>query len=350
VALKAARPGHGLPSSGPSLRLGVTPTLPPEELEPDVDTSDSPAQPRSSRTALGRWFDALGRGAKWLLGIILVALVGALVTALVASWIPSAELSAHLTDVSIDRNVTLAEFEARNGTPSAAIVRLVAQTTDPATDTPTPSPSPTPEPTLTPEPTPSVDDDTLVEPTFSPRERERLDMGLRRALADPSVPDLKLGSACSRDVSSSECGLHSLQRSLQLVDEEGQPSTVRPAKVADGLVKILRGTRMQPLDAQGKREPVGVTVNFNASLTGFDGKRVDVRWSLYNATDRRRVPHAWLRNQTALFLKGKADMHNRSDQFWAPIPKAKGPYFIRVSVYDADDDTRLDYANTARFR
>lgn len=345
-----ASPGRGLPSSGASLRLGVTPTLPPEDVEPDVNTSDSPVQPRSSRTALGRWFDPLGRGAKWLLGIILVALVGALVTALVASWIPSAALSAQLSDVSIDRNVTLAEFEARNRTDSAAIVRLVAQTTDPETDTPTPSPSTTPEPTLTPEPTPSVDDDPVVGPTFSDRERDRFDTGLRRALTDPSVPDVELGSACSRDVSSSECGLHSLQRSLQVVDGEGQPSTVQPAKVANGLVKILRGTRMQPVDGLGKREPVGVTVNFNASLTGFDGKRVDVRWSLYNATDRRRVPHAWLRNQTALFLKGKADMHKRSDQFWAPLPKAKGPYFIRVSVYDADDDTRLDYANTAQFR
>ena len=279
--------------------------------------------------------------------MILVAVVGAVVAALVANWTPSAELSAQLTDVSIDRNVTLAEFEARNPTDSAAVVRLVAQT-----DTPTPSPSPstTPEPTLTPEPTPSADEDPLVEPTFSARERERLDAGLRRALADPSVPATELGSACSRDVSSSDCGLHSLQRSLQVVDAEGQPSAVQPGKVADGLVKILRGTRMQPVHGTGKREPVGVTVNFNALLTGFDGKRVDVRWSLYNSTGRKRVPHAWLRNQTALFLKGKADTHKRSDQFWAPIPKAKGPYFIRVSVYDADDDTRLDYANTARFR
>lgn len=350
VALKAASPGHGLPSSAPSLRLGVTPTLPPEDVEPDANTSDSPAQRRSSRTALRRWFDTLGRGAKWLLGIMLVALVGALVTALVASWMPSTELSAQLTAVSIDRNVTLAEFEARNGTDSAAIVRLVAQTTDPETETPTPSPSTTPEPTMTPEPTPSVEDDPVVEPTFSDRERERLDTGLRRALADPSVPDVELGSACSRDVSSSECGLHSLQRSLQVVDAEGQPSTVQPAKVANGLVKILRGTRMQPVGGHGKREPVGVTVNFNASLTGFDGKRVDVRWSLYNAARRGRVPHAWLRNQTALFLKGKAETHRRSDQFWAPIPKAKGLYFIRVSVYDADDGTRLDYADTSRFR
>ena len=336
-----------MPSSEPSPRLGVTPTLPPEDVEPDGDTSDSPARLRSPRTALGSWFDTLGRGAKWLLGIVVVALVGALVTALVASWTPSAELGAELSNVRIDRNVTLAEYEARNRTDSAAIIRLVAQTTD----TPTPSPTTTPEPTLTPEPTPSEgDDDPVVDPTFSERDRKRLDTGLQRALEDPSLPDVELGGACSGGVSSSDCGLHSLQKSLKVVDEDGRPSAVQPAKVAGGLVKILRGTRMQPVDGHDKLEPVGVTVNFNAALTGFDGKRVAVRWSLYTATGRRRVPHAWLGNQNALFLKGKADMHNSSDQFWAPIPRAEGPYFIRVSVYDADDDTRLDYANTGRFR
>ena len=272
----------------------------------------------------------------------MVALVGALVTALVASWTPSAELGAELSDVKIDRNVTLSEFETRTSSDGAAVIRLVAQTTD----TPTPSPTTSPEPTPTPTPR---EDDPVVDPTFSKGERERLDTGLQRALEDPSVSDVELGSACSGDVTSSDCGLHSLQKSLQVVDDNGKPGAVQPAKVAGGLVKILRGTRLRPV-AQGKLEPVGVTVNFNAALTGFDGKRVDVRWSLYTATGRRRVPHAWLRNQTALFLRGKADKHNRSDLFWAPIPKAKGPYFIRVGVYDADDDTRLDYADTASFR
>jgi hypothetical protein len=38
-----------------------------------------------------------------------------------------------------------------------------------------------------------------------------------------------------------------------------------------------------------------------------------------------------------------------SDDFWAPIPKLKGPFFIRVGVYDAHGE-RLDYADTQRFR
>jgi hypothetical protein len=107
---------------------------------------------------------------------------------------------------------------------------------------------------------------------------------------------------------------------------------------------------MQPVHGTGKREPVGVTVNFNALLTGFDGKRVDVRWSLYTRPAASASRTRGCATRPPLFLKGKADTHKRSDQFWAPIPKAKGPYFIRVSVYDADDDTRLDYANTRRFR
>jgi hypothetical protein len=120
--------------------------------------------------------------------------------------------------------------------------------------------------------------------------------------------------------------------------------------VARRLARVFDRTRTQPaLSDPGKRELVGVTVNFNVSMTGFNDGRVDIRWSLYRAGGGGVVPRDWLRNQRAVSLRGEAEQDSGSDQFWVPLPSVKGPYFIRLGVYD-EDDTRLDYANTPRFR
>jgi hypothetical protein len=92
---------------------------------------------------------------------------------------------------------------------------------------------------------------------------------------------------------------------------------------------------------------VGVMVTFNISLTGFDDDRTDVRWSLYSAGAGSVVPRAWLRSQLALSLRGTADDDGGSFDFWVPLPRKPGPYFVRLGVYD--DNTRLDYANTGPF-
>ena len=92
-----------------------------------------------------------------------------------------------------------------------------------------------------------------------------------------------------------------------------------------------------------------MTINFNVALTGFDGESADVRWSLYSKNGQRPVPRDWLRNQRALLLRGEAEKDTGSGEFWVPIPEVKGPFFIRIGVYDADR-TRLDYADTPSFQ
>lgn len=345
--------------------------MPTQDHDPNGQAEASAERSRVPKPGVGRWFGPLSQGVKWLVGIIIVALVGAVVTAVVANWFGPGELSARLSQVSIDRGITLHEFEQRQRKDSASVPRLavvvrvaaraMAQATPEETGSPeesvspgpaTPDPTPTtPEPTITtPEPTTTAGGSAVVKLKLSPVARQRLETGVRRALTDSRVPELDLPPTCTQDVSSPNCGLSSLQRQLQLVKKDGTPGTVRPEVIARRLVKIFRGTRTQRAPSgQGKRQPVGVIVNFNASLTGFRGKRADIRWSLYNAKRGIRVPQDWLRNQHALSLEGKADKDNRSREFWVPVPKAKGPYYVRFGVYDADD-SRLDYANTPPFR
>jgi hypothetical protein len=74
-----------------------------------------------------------------------------------------------------------------------------------------------------------------------------------------------------------------------------------------------------------------------------------VKWSLYRARQNVVVPRPWLFNQRILLLTGGADKASASRQFWVPIPKRRGPFFIRVGVYD-DHGEGLDYADTKSFR
>lgn len=126
--------------------------------------------------------------------------------------------------------------------------------------------------------------------------------------------------------------------------------TISQANIARGLTRVFRGTRtVRSQDDPAKRELIGAAVDFNIAMTGFRGRRVQVRWSLYSARQGVRVPRAWLRNQRIMLLHGEADKHRASGQFWVPIPQLRGPFFIRIGVYDGRG-TRLDYADTDPFR
>lgn len=125
---------------------------------------------------------------------------------------------------------------------------------------------------------------------------------------------------------------------------EPAPGTKEAEVRARALLKLLRGTRNRP-SQDGRLEPVGVTVSFDAALKGFSGRRADVRWSLYDAGARKRVPREWLLNRPALKLTAES----ASDDFWVPLPKLRGPFYVRIGVYD-DDRNRLTFADSRRFR
>jgi hypothetical protein len=137
---------------------------------------------------------------------------------------------------------------------------------------------------------------------------------------------------------------------LGAADADGPVDDVSPEMVERRMAAVFRGTRTVPSPSDSrKRQLVGVGVNVNVTLTGFRRGKVDVRWSLYSARSGVQVPRDWLRNQRVLLLRGEADSHTASREFWVPAPASKGPFFIRVGVY-SDDGERLDYANTDRFR
>jgi hypothetical protein len=98
---------------------------------PDPPPAGEPQdKPGESTNRLRAWFSSLSKGVKWLVGAIVAAgAVATAIGAILALWpSPAPELGAELSDVKIDKNVTLDQYEAHNQTASApAPSRATAQ-------------------------------------------------------------------------------------------------------------------------------------------------------------------------------------------------------------------------------
>jgi hypothetical protein len=113
---------------------------------------------------------------------------------------------------------------------------------------------------------------------------------------------------------------------------------------AKELLRVFRVTRRQPVSGSDKTEPVGAAVNFNLSLENLKGQAVVVRWSMYRAGAGSALPHDWLVNRRIFVEEIERSKHTVSKQFWVPLPRRPGPYFVRLSAWDGAE--RLDYQDS----
>jgi hypothetical protein len=117
---------------------------------------------------------------------------------------------------------------------------------------------------------------------------------------------------------------------------------------AEAVAAALQETRStRSIGHGGRREPMGVVVNIEATVKGFVGKHISVTWSLRQANGRR-LPHKWLKNRPVLQLTGKATSDTGSADFWVPLPKRPhGPFVVRLTMKD-EDGTPLTFAKSGR--
>ena len=303
---------------------------------------------------------------QWLVAVVVGAgAVAAAIGSIVALWPdPGPAQHAKLTNISVDRDVTLQEWEDRHrgendaqantGEPMLLAAHQLAQaetdgmttTEDGTTQEETPTDETTTDGTTTDGTTtdeedgPEAEGDIVTEPMPSAEQRARLNRGLDLALDEPSVPDLDLG-VCGEELSEPDCGLRSTMTYLLRPQSE-----VTAQVVADRLAELFDHLRTSVQDVPP--EPLGVTVNFDVSLTGFQGDEAEIRWSLYSARGGAAPPRDWLRDQRVLSLKAEAEEDSGSGEFWAPLPSREGSYYIRFGVWDEDGD-RVTYRNTRRF-
>ena len=308
-----------------------------------------------------------------------MALVAVLVTAVGARVRRAGRAGARPTDVSIDRDVipTSTRSDTRGGsafgTPAQAPlcarcrhlrrpkcpVMNQPRTGDDETDDDTPS---------------TVDDphdydttrrwrrrDTTRQPTTTarrPRARQRPKTTTRPTTRAPSAgcnSATRFVSASTRESTRRwEQGDRS-QALPRAVARRAQSFSLLVREMPTGMASCLRrepgapvgrdrgtalGKRLQrhatELSAEGKQQMVGVTVNYNVTMKGFEDDTVEIRWSLYSAKSSVPVPQelADHPHRSDIARTGARGLRGSSV---APNPKTKGRHFIRVSVHDETD-------------
>ncbi len=56
------------------------------------------------------------------------------------------------------------------------------------------------------------------------------------------------------------------------------------------------------------------------------------------------MPRDWLLNRRAVQLTDEGASHD----FWVPLPKLRGPFFVRIGIYD--EGKRLTFRDSRPFR
>jgi hypothetical protein len=101
--------------------------------------------------------------------------------------------------------------------------------------------------------------------------------------------------------------------------------------------------------ATGRPTVDGRTVDLVASFDGLDGKCAYVLWTLFQAGSQRPFSHPWLVDHAGLRFSISRPHARGSGVFWVPLPRERGPYFVKAAVYDRDG-SQLDIQRSGKFR
>jgi hypothetical protein len=117
-------------------------------------------------------------------------------------------------------------------------------------------------------------------------------------------------------------------------DSDGTPITrAAAAKRQIAVLKTLRTTKVR---GAKKPQPIGVVVVANVDLSGLRGKPVLLSWSMWRKDGGERLYGEWLNERLAYRIQATSDHDTGSVDFWIPLPKGKGPYFIRARLAIGD--------------
>jgi hypothetical protein len=99
----------------------------------------------------------------------------------------------------------------------------------------------------------------------------------------------------------------------------------------------------------GHRQPWGILVRYRFLLKGYEGDRVAIGWSLWNASGRPRLPRDWMFTRRAVLIEADRSPDFGDDGVWIPLPRVKGPFFASLTVFDSKG-VDLREVRTKRFR
>ena len=211
--------------------------------------------------------------------------------------------------------------------------------------TATPDATATPDDTASPDETATPGDAPTGTQSFGAQRFERVEAQLKLdrggagqvdktlRLVEEDLAHADLG-ACGPTDENSDCAM--LPIVSEIVDPDGSAATA--AEAARRVVSILRGARS--IRTRSGTEVLGVTVDFDLTLTGYGSEDVRIAWSMYRP-DGRPLPTRWLREVTVLRIRIRGDEPEQvSGRFWVPLPRARARYKIQLTVYDGEGVAR----------
>lgn len=122
-----------------------------------------------------------------------------------------------------------------------------------------------------------------------------------------------------------------------------------PVRYRERRAQILHALGTPPGEQAGMLTLAGQLVYVESTVEGFKRRSVTLRWSLYDARSRRRVPGPSFADRPAQRLDLDAPTDRTMQLVWIPPPPSSGPYFVRVGLYD-QRETLLDLADSRPFK
>jgi hypothetical protein len=107
-------------------------------------------------------------------------------------------------------------------------------------------------------------------------------------------------------------------------------------QAAREIAAIFIDTRFE--NVEHRREQVGAVVRYRFDLSGFQGKLVDVVWTLWSKATGRPPPRTWWRNvivKQVVPSGANAYVHGK---FWAPLPQKPGDYTFKLTLYAPNEE------------
>ena len=79
-------------------------------------------------------------------------------------------------------------------------------------------------------------------------------------------------------------------------------------------------------------QPLGELVSADLELAGLKGQPVLLSWSIFPENDSTQLPGKWLGEFVSYRLVATTDDDTGSVAMWIPLPKQRGPYFVRLTL------------------
>ena len=350
----------------------------PSERKPRPNERNETSSKSGSGEADGSWrrvTPLLGAVPNWLIkaGAVATAIV-AIVAAYRTFWPEQATGAARLSELRVDPNVKLAGFLDRShgfgarGTASSGRTRFVvagaevaqAQPGGDEADPPAGGGHPDPPgggrkpdpsggegrrdpPTIDTTTAPTPDTATTTTPVPIPPDAVAMRRDLRQQ--PPEVLELLEPGQTPliQRIEMKPAGSPEEERKTEL--RAASSITGDPNASEEDLREALAGTRLVrrgPIEAvqPGGPDllvPFGAVVRFRLEPEGYQGEHLEVRWSLFDARRRTRIPRRWLQDRLALRFTPRRKVDRVTEEFWVPLPKSfRGPFSVRVEVFDEE--------------